>query len=199
MPRPTSAGRTAAAAAVALAASCLAACQRQDETLPRRLQEATAQLGTCQKDLAEARGEVASLKQQLATALTAPARVQLTDPEIIQLVASKGGPPPAEEGAGGGLDPQKASALVLRGAQGLQGCYERALKNNVSLQKQAGVGLLLAITVKPSGAVEKVDVTPNVDSGMSECIRSTAARWKFPAFSGRAVTIEQKVTLTPKT
>jgi len=199
MPRQSSAGRTTAAvAAAALAASCLAACQRQDETLPRRLQEATAQLGTCQKDLGEARAEVANLKQQLATALTAPARVQLTDPEIIQLVASKGGPPPAE-GAGGGLDPQQASALVLRGAQGLQGCYERALKNNVSLQKQAGVGLLLAITVKPSGAVEKVDVTPNVDRGMSECIRGTAARWKFPAFSGRAVTIEQKVTLTPKT
>jgi hypothetical protein len=186
-------------AGVAVAASSLAGCQRQDETLPQRLQETTQQLGVCQKDLAEARSELASLKQQLATALTAPARVQLTDPEIIQLVASKGGVASGGDVASGGLDPQKASALVLHGAQGLQGCYERALKNNLSLQKQSGVGLLLAITVKPSGGVEKVEVTPNVDKGMSECIRATAGRWKFPAFSGRAVTIEQKVTLTPKT
>jgi hypothetical protein len=67
------------------------------------------------------------------------------------------------------------------------------------LQKQAGVGLVLGITVKPTGEVRQVEVSPNVDTGMTECIRHAAARWKFPTFSGSAVTIEQKLTLTPKT
>jgi hypothetical protein len=34
---------------------------------------------------------------------------------------------------------------------------------------------------------------------MTECVRTTVARWKFPSFSGESVVVTQKLTLTPKT
>ena len=34
---------------------------------------------------------------------------------------------------------------------------------------------------------------------MTKCIKTTIGHWKFPTFKGNAVTIEQKLTLTPKT
>jgi hypothetical protein len=176
-------------------------CNKADEALTQRLLEANDKVLACQKELAQAqaqaKSQVAGLKRQVAEAVANPTRIQLTDPEIIELVASIRGPAAAD--TGGGLDPQKASAIVLRGAPAMQACYERALKNSASLQRKSGVGLKLGITVRPNGAVEGVDVAPNVDDGMTGCIRAAASRWKFPAFSGRAVTIEQQVKLTPKT
>ena len=133
-------------------------------------------------------------------AIANPTRIELTDPELINLIASAR----KERGAGpefgqGDLNPKEASAIVMRGAPALQGCYERALKKNAALQMRSGVGVTLGITVKPVGQVEGVDVSPSVDAEMTKCIKTTIARWKFPTFTGHAVTIEQKLTLTPKT
>jgi hypothetical protein len=54
------------------------------------------------------------------------------------------------------------------------------------------------VTVRPQGTVDEVELKPSVDGEMTTCIRNAAMRWKFPAFAGNeAVTIEQKLTLTP--
>ena len=176
------------------------ACDKPDDGLTARLLEANSKNVACQKDLAEAKSARDSLKKQLAVALANPEKIQLTDPEIIELVANAR----KERGAGpeigqGDLNPKEASAIVMRGAPALQGCYERALKKNASLQMRAGLGVTLGITVKPAGQVEGVDVSPSVDPEMTKCIKTTIGRWKFPTFTGHAVTIEQKLTLTPKT
>jgi hypothetical protein len=189
-----------AVAVFVLAAVGLGACARNDEELTKRLLESNDKVLACQKELAEAKNQAGGLKRQLAQAVANPSRVQLTDPEVIELVASLRGPAPAAAAGGGNaLDPQQASAIVMRGAPAMQQCYERALKKNASLQTQAGIGLMLGITVRPSGEVGAVDISPNVDKEMTGCIRGAATRWKFPSFSGSPVTIEQKVTLTPKT
>ncbi|MBC8131531.1 MAG: AgmX/PglI C-terminal domain-containing protein [Deltaproteobacteria bacterium] len=175
-------------------------CNKPDEGLTARLMEANSKNVACQKELAEAKATRDNLKKQLAIAIANPTRLQLTDPEMIELIAdarkARGAGP---EFGQGDLNPKEASAIVMRGAPALQGCYERALKRNAGLQMRTGLGVTLGITVKPAGAVDSVDVTPSVDAEMTKCIKATIIRWKFPTFTGHAVTIEQKLTLTPKT
>src|SRR5207344_255230 len=143
-----------------------------------------------------AKDQIALLKRQLAQAIAEPSKVTLTDPDIIELVASR----KANRGDASGdvtptLNPKEASRIVMQGASAMQQCYERALKKNASLQFKSGLGVTLGITVKPSGQVEAVDVNPIVDKDMTQCFKTTALRWKFPSLTGTAVTIEQKLTL----
>ena len=175
------------------------ACEKSDDGLTARLLEANNKAVSCQKELAEAKSQRDNLKKELAVALANPTKIQLNDPEIIALVANAR----KERGAGpeigqGDLNPKEASAVVMHGAPALQGCYERALKKNAALQMRSGLGVTLGITVKPAGQVEGVDVSPSVDAEMTKCIKTPIGRWKFPTFTGHAVTIEQKLTLTPK-
>lgn len=175
-------------------------CNKPDEGMTARLLEANSKVIACQKELAMAKAERDNLKKQLAVAMANPTNVRLTNPEIIELIAdarkARGAGP---EFGQGDLNPKEASAIVMRGAPALQGCYERALKRNAGLQMRTGLGVTLAITVKAAGAVDSVEVNPSVDSEMTKCIKATISRWKFPTFTGNAVTIEQRLTLTPKT
>ena len=176
----------------------LAACDgKAKEELTRRVNEANDKLVVCRKETNDLKNEVASLKRQLAQAMANPSRVVLTDPEIINLIASIRGTPPAGGVDRNALDPALASKIVMQGAPALRQCYERALKKNQSLQFQSGVGVTLAVTVRPAGTVEDVGVSPSIDSEMTACIKNAAMRWKFPTFAGDSVTIEQKLTLTP--
>ncbi len=170
----------------------------------KRFNEANNKVVECKKDLSELKSQNAELKQKLALAMTAPARVQLTDPDILNLIAEIKG----KHGAGadgdivlgkGDLNPKEASKVVRQGAQALQKCYERALKKNTALQMQSGLGVMLEITVRPSGQVATMNLSPQIDNEMTECIRSTVTHWKFPPFAGESVVVAQKLTLTPKT
>jgi hypothetical protein len=178
--------------------AAMAACKRNDEDAQRRLSEATDRVIACKREVNDLKNEVASLKRQLAEALANPSKITLTDPEIINLIADLRGGKPAGD-VKPSLDPSEASKVVFQGAKAMQVCYERALKRNQALQYQVGVGLTLDITVKPAGTVDVVEVSPSLDREMTSCIKTAAARWKFPTFQGQPVVISQKVTLTPKT
>jgi hypothetical protein len=184
-------------AAASLAA--VAACDSKGkEEAMKLLNESNDKLVQCRKDTNDLRNEISGLKRQLAQAMANPGRVTLTDPEVLNLIASiKGAPAAAPGGPKNQLDPAAASKVVFQGSQALRQCYERALKRNPDLQYQAGIGVTLAVTVRPQGSVDDVEVKPSVDGEMTTCIRTAAMRWKFPAFAGDAVTIEQKLTLTP--
>jgi hypothetical protein len=189
--------------ALGLAVASIGACTKEDDGLAAKLNETSNKVVACQSDLSEARNQIASLKKQLAQAIAEPSKITLTDPDIIQLVASrKQAVAAAPQGDGDvtpTLNPKEASRIVMQGASAMQQCYERALKKNASLQYKSGLGVTLGITVKPTGQVETVDVNPSVDKDMTQCFKTTVLRWKFPSFTGTAVTIEQKLTLTPKT
>jgi len=172
----------------------------KDEEAQRRLNEATDKVVACKKEVNDLKNEVASLKKQLAVAMSNPSKITLTDPEIINLIADlRGGKAPPSGDVKPSLDPQEASKIVFQGARAMQVCYERALKKNQALQYQAGVGLTLDITIRSAGTVDAVEVSPSVDKEMTACIKTAASRWKFPAFQGEPVVVSQKVTLTPKT
>jgi hypothetical protein len=179
-----------------LIALSLGACK--DEEAQRRLNEATDKIVACKKEVNDLKQQVALLKQQLAQAMANPSKLVLTDPDVINIIADlRGGKAPGDVKPS--LDPQEASKVVFQGAKAVQVCYERALKKNQALQYQAGVGLTLDITVRSAGTVDGVEVNPSVDREMTACIKTAAARWKFPTFQGEPVVVSQKVTLTPKT
>jgi hypothetical protein len=167
------------------------------EELTRRVNEANDKLLQCRKETNDLKNEVSSLKRQLAQAMANPSRVVLTDPEIINLIASIKGTPVAGAEGKGGFDGAQGSKIVMQGAHALRQCYERALKKNQALQFQSGIGITLALTIRAQGTVQNVDVTPSVDAEMTSCIKNTAMRWKFPTFTGDDVIVEQKLTLTP--
>jgi hypothetical protein len=174
-----------------------------DDEWTRRLSEANDKVVGCKKDVNDLKSQNAELKQKLALAMTAPTRVELTDPDILNLIAEiKGKKGAGEDGdivlGKGDLNPKEASRVVKQGAQALQKCYERALKKNTALQMQAALSVMLEITVKPTGQVKTMNLSPHVDNDMSECVRTTVERWKFPPFSGEPVVVAQKLTLTPK-
>ena len=181
--------------------------QKPDEGLKRRLRETDDQLVKVKQDKSRLQGEVDRLKRQVAQALAEPDRFILRDPEIIELIASIRGVPPAQVGqigdelkiGKGDLNPAAASKVVMGGARALQQCYERALKKNQALQYRAGVSIILGLKVQPTGRVQEVSMTPSIDRGLLACVNNAAKRWKFPKFAGQSVTIEQKIVLTPKT
>jgi hypothetical protein len=185
-----------------IALGSLGACTKEDDGLSSRLMESNNKVLACQKDLTQAKDQIAALKRQLAQAIAEPSKVTLTDPDIIELVASRknqAAAPRPEGDVTPTLNPKEASRIVMMGASAMQQCYERALKKNASLQFKSGLGVTLGITVKPSGQVDTVDVNPSVDKDLTQCFKTTVLRWKFPSFTGTAVTIEQRLTLTPKT
>jgi outer membrane murein-binding lipoprotein Lpp len=182
----------------------LAGCKGSDDgVLTSRLNEANDKVVACKKDVNDLKAQNAELKQKLAQAMANPARVQLTDPDILNLIAEIKGKRGPEDGdivlGKGDLNPKEASRVVRQGAQALQKCYERALKKNSALQMQSGLGVLLEITVKPTGLVQTMNLSPHVDNELTECVRTTVTRWKFPPFAGESVVVTQKLTLTPKT
>lgn len=186
------------AAALGLAGTGAGCDGKEKDELNRKLNETSDKLLDCRKETNDLKNQVSGLKRQLANALANPGKITLTDPEIIELVASIRGTDNQAADTGGGPDPKAASKVVMQGAQALQQCYERALKKNAALQTQGGVKLNLGLTIEGSGSVQAVNVTPSVDSSMTECIKAAARRWKFPAFAGKAVDLEQSLLLTPK-
>ena len=170
----------------------------------RQVNQANDKVVACKGEVNELKTQVAGLKRQLAEAVTGPHRLQLNDPEILNLIGDLRKQKQAAAGdevaiGKGDLKPQDASRVVKRGAQAIQVCYERALKRNSALQYQAGLALVVELTVKPTGAVKEVNVKPSVDADMTSCFQTAAMRWKFPTFGGEPVVVAQKVTLTPKT
>ncbi len=174
------------------------------EELTGRLNEANDKVVACRSETNELKAQNADLKRKLAEAMSNPSRVQLTDPDILNLIAEIKSKKANDGQEGdlvlgkGDLNPKEASRVVRQGAQALQKCYERALKKNSALQMQAGLAVMLELTVKPTGTVQGMNLSPQVDNDLTECVRTTVARWKFPPFAGEPVVVAQKLTLTPK-
>ena len=183
----------------------LAGCKGGEvEELTARLNEANDKVVACRAEVNDLKAQNAELKHKLAEAMANPARLALTDPDILNLIAEikskRAVPKDGDVVLGkGALDPKEASRVVKQGAQALQKCYERALKKNSALQMQSGLGVMLELTVKPTGLVQGMNLTPQVDVDLTDCVRTTVTRWKFPPFAGDSVVVTQKLTLTPKT
>lgn len=82
----------------------------------------------------------------------------------------------------GQLDPALLARTVKERAGALRACYERALRRAPTLQGK----LVLHMSITAAGTVSAADVDGESlqDVEMSECIRASVLRWRFPAPEG---------------
>ena len=81
--------RTACLMASLAGVGALAGCKRgADEETLRRLSEANDKVVSCKREVDDLKKEISSLKRQLAQAMANPGKLNLTDPEVINLIAS---------------------------------------------------------------------------------------------------------------
>jgi hypothetical protein len=109
-----------------IALGSIGACTKEDDGLTARLMESNNKVLACEKDLTQAKDQIAALKRQLAQAIAEPSKIALTDPDIIELVASRkkqASAPQAEGDVVPTLNPKEASRIVMQGASAMQQCY----------------------------------------------------------------------------
>jgi outer membrane biosynthesis protein TonB len=83
----------------------------------------------------------------------------------------------------GPLDVEVARRVLAMNRAQLRYCYERAMKDDPTLQGR----LTLSLKVEPSGAVtaaEVADSTLSANPILEACVTTRAKRWRFPTFPG---------------
>lgn len=98
-----------------------------------------------------------------------------------KIVKGNGAPTACSGPCDGIANAQLQSALGAKGGQA-RGCYERALRNNPTLEGR----LMIAARLGPQGQVCSANVTSNSlgDPGVASCITQMFRSGKFPAPSG---------------
>src|SRR6185295_15403849 len=106
-PSRTIAGRLPLLGVIAL----LPSCNSQDEAMASRLNDTSNKLSECNKATEELKEEMGKLRRQLAEAMANPARVNLNDGQVIELVAKikkeREAAAAAPGGGGGGGEPKE--------------------------------------------------------------------------------------------
>lgn len=138
------------------------------------------------------RKEVVDLKRLLAQALANPGTIKV-DPSVLMVNGQHIAPKLTE----GNLTQDQVVGTMRQNKRVLKACYERAMKKNPSLRRQT-ITLTVAFSVRPNGTPSNIDVRPNYDGLMIDCMRKAIMRWRFPPFSGQPVGVESPLTLTPK-
>ena len=131
-----------------------------------------------------------------------PGKVILTDPEIIKLIASIRGRRAATAGGRGRVGKDRSTRRrrarsSCRARRRCRQCYERALKKNSRCSTRRVWALTLDITVRPRDRRGRRGQPLGRQGDDRVLSRPRRCAGSSPAFPARAVTIEQKVTLTP--
>jgi hypothetical protein len=150
------------------------------------------QLDECRVLADRLQSENNSLKRQLAQALANPETIKV-DPSVLTI----DGKPIRVEVKEGSLSEQQVIATMRQNKGVLQACYERAMKKNTALTHQK-ITLTVGFRVRPDGTLDNLNISPNYDSLMIDCMKKAVLRWRFPAFVGQPVGVESPLTLTPR-
>ncbi len=96
----------------------------------------------------------------------------------------------------GTIDPSVVQQFIRSHSREVQQCYERALRNNNTLQGS----LVIEATIHPTGKVVRARVSKDsiYDPAVKRCVITTIKRWKFPQPKGGYVTIAVPFNFTPK-
>ena len=113
--------------------------------------------------------------------------------KLLERMGAGGGGPdlgrynqPRGESAGGGgpsLTPSQLTGVVQNNKVQLQRCYETALRAAGGKQDGA-IKITVKVTVGMSGTVKKVGTTGTGLGSMTECMKSSVRRWRFPQSGG---------------
>lgn len=102
------------------------------------------------------------------------------DSDPSRLNAPSGSHGAGSNGPGGGaLTAGQLSAVVLRGRENLQRCYETALR--AAGGSKETVRMDVQVTISPSGNVTEADAVGSGLPGMEQCLERTVRMWRFPS------------------
>lgn len=185
--------RVTRAGAVALALVTLSGgCNSQPQAGQQQVDRSLEALRKCEADRDRLQEDLNALKVKLAQALANPGTIKV-DPALLTIEGKSLIAAPQE----GTLTQEQVFAVIGRSKGSLEACYTRALKRNSALH-HGSITLNVAFSVRSSGRPTRIDIQPNRDAQMIDCMVKAIERWPFPEFQGQAVDVEAPVTLLPK-
>jgi len=184
-------GAAAAVAALALGA-CGSGCNGQPQAGQQQVDRSLEALRKCESERDRLQEDLNALKVKLAQALANPGTIKV-DPALLT-IEGKSLMPAMQEGT---LTQEQVFAVIGRSKGSLEACYTRALKRNSALHHGA-ITLSVSFSVRTNGRPTRIDIQPNRDGQMIDCMVKAIERWPFPEFDGQAVDVEAPVTLLPK-
>jgi hypothetical protein len=83
---------------------------------------------------------------------------------------------------------------------GLKMCYERALKRDSSLEHAGRINVTFQFNIHPSGNVGEIGVKAesHIDNQLVDCFKQAVNRWRFPAFEGSPIAIDNPQPFEPQ-
>ena len=151
-------------------------------------------LEDCRLAMDKLQSDILSLKRQLALAKAAPGSIKVDDPEVTEIDGKKPYVPKPQEGT---LSQNQVVAAIKKNIPALRKCYERAMKKHESMQISK-LNLTIEFKVQPSGKPSGLYIRPNKVQEMTDCMKKSIKRWRFPAFTGQPVGVVYPLTLSPR-
>lgn len=176
--------------------------EESDETPDTaRAPDAAAEADTRAEDLAEARDDARSAADELSFQRNQQARLVASEIEGARGAdkeAASDAPPRAEQappGDDGEIDVEAVQKLFENERGALQTCYERALKQNSSLQGK----VTLSVRVGTDGSPAMVQAKSNAitDRSTLACMEREAKSWQFPRPKGGTVMLNKPFRFSP--
>jgi len=114
------------------------------------------------------------------------------DPRALRMTEAPGDRAPEAAPPDAGV----AAAVIRAGLPDLQRCYQRSLRNQAS----GALSARLQLRIDPRGRVReaKVSASAELPPILTDCIRSVATRWSFPAPGGAGITFEAPIRFQPR-
>jgi len=114
------------------------------------------------------------------------------DPRALRMSAVPTDPAPEAAAPDAGL----AAAVIRAGLPDLQRCYQRSLRN----QAGGALSARLQLRIDARGRVREARVSASAElpAMLTDCIRSVATRWRFPAPGGAGITFEAPIRFQPR-
>jgi hypothetical protein len=83
---------------------------------------------------------------------------------------------------------------------GLKMCYERALKRDSNLEHAGRINVTFRFNIHPSGNVGEAAVASDthVDQQLVDCFKQAVGRWRFPAFEGQPIPVDNPQPFEPQ-
>ncbi len=176
--------------AALLSLAVLGACEKP----PPCVDKSKKPLEDCRLAMDKLQSDILSLKRQLALAKAAPGTIKVDDPSVTEIEGKKPYVPKPQEGT---LSQTQVVSGIKKNIPALRKCYERTMKKVESLQ-MSKLMLTIELKVQPSGKPSGIYIRPSRHQEMTDCMKKSIKRWRFPAFTGQPVGVVYPLTLSPR-
>ena len=151
-------------------------------------------LEDCRLAMDKLQSDNLSLKRQLALAKATPGSINVDDPSVTEINGKKPYVPEPQEGT---LSQTQVVAAFKKNIPALRKCYERSMKKHEALQ-MSKLNLTIEFKVQPSGKPTGLYIRPSRIQEMTDCMKKSIKRWRFPTFTGQPVGVVYPLTLSPR-